>query len=161
MKNLIILLTLLAAGTAAAQQYRTVKASEINGTWKLEMDIARLVKEETRNEDNPLGKAIARGVSGFIESITDDLDVRFTFNKGGEMDITTRYANEKLEHDNGKWSINKSGQLVIDGDADGKVSFDNSDGWLMHDGVLHPINDDGKVNEHIRLVRLKSGSAVQ
>ena len=155
MKNAILIALLgLLSISAMAQKARTVKTSDLSGIWKLEMNIARLVREETRDEENALGRAIARGVSGFLESFTDDLDIRFTFRKGGVMDITTRYGNEPMEHDSGRWTINSSGQLVIDGDADHKVNFDSNDGWVMSDGSLHPLNDDGSMNRNIRLVRI-------
>ena len=124
----------------------------------MEMDIARSVRRETQDED-ALGRAIAKGVSGFIESITDALDIRFTFRKGGDLDIAVDFdsgsSDRKKEREYGKWIINKTGKLVIDGNAGNHVSFDGSDEWVMVNGALHPLQDDGSVNREIRLVRIQ------
>lgn len=158
MKKILILafLALVGGMPSHAQQLQTVRESALTGTWKMEMNIASAIRRETTDAD-PLGKAIARGITGFVESFTEDLDIRFTFKHGGDLDIITRYAQEKPDHDSGKWRINKSGRLEIDGSVDDKVSFDGTDEWVLVNGALCPLRDDGTVNSDIRLIRIRAG----
>lgn len=150
----LLALTLLMSIGANAQS--KVKEKDLDGVWMLKIEIdEENWKREIEDEDNAIARAVIRGVSGLVDGILDEIDVRFEFLKNNEVRIFTEvFGEEEVEYTD--WNINSRGELEI-GDTD---HFDNADDtvWMMEDGILVAYDRDGKYKKdddaRVYLVRI-------
>lgn len=136
----LTMLSLIVVTTAHAQS--KIKEKDIYGTWMLRIEINEDTwKQELEEEDNAVARAIIRGVSGFVDGILDEIDVRFEFLKDNEVRISTEVFGEE-DMDYSDWYINSRGELEI---GDTEHWDDNDDTvWLMEDGLLVAYDRDGR-----------------
>ena len=135
----LMLLTLLMSVSALAQS--KVKERDLDGVWMLKIEIDEdNWKREIEDEDNALARAVIRGVSGLVDGILDEIDIRFEFKKNNEVRVSTQvFGEEEVEYTD--WNINARGELEI-GDTDHWERNDDTI-WLMEDGILVAYDKDG------------------
>lgn len=122
---------------------KTVKEKDILGNWKLVIevdDVLNEAKESLDQDDEFLGKIILSSVSGFVETILDEIEIYLEFKKGGELIINIGAFGEEGE-EYSSWSIDKNGRVVIS-DTE-KIQTDNNF-WILKDGILVNAENDGE-----------------
>ena len=150
----IILAVLLSMGTSMAQKKVTEK--EIISTWKLVLNVDREIRKEIDDEDHPIGRMIIKSLAGFLENITDEIDVTFVFAEDNELTIVTEVFGERDVED-AEWRITKDGELEID--SNDHISLDDDDGesevWRMDQDRLVIYNKhDREVESALYFVRI-------
>ena len=152
--TILLMLTLLFGASANAQS--KVKEKDLDGVWMLKIEIDEdNWKREIEDEDNAVARAVIRGVSGLLDGILDEIDVRFEFLKDNEVRVFTElFGEEEVEYTD--WNINSRGELEI-GDTD---HWDDADDtvWLMEDGILVAYDRDSNYKKdddaRVYLVRI-------
>jgi len=122
------------------QAQKKVKERDLKGHWKMVFDIDEdFVEDELQNNDIPwLGKLVAEGVSGFVFSILDDIDIRMEFQKNNKLKITVNaFGEEEVEY--AHWHIDSKGALILDDDEED----DDDDIWLLDRGNLYAYERHG------------------
>ena len=153
MKNILPLLALfLIMTTSACAQNQQLK-NKITGEWLLKIDLTKSIQEETNEEDELLEKAILSGLSGFIETILDAVEIKFLIHKDGTYSVVVKDEDEK-EEEKGTWFITDQ-QLIRFDDLDSKklnVSSDNL--WKYQNDTLYTLKDDGSINPNVILTKM-------
>jgi hypothetical protein len=154
MKNILSFLALfLIMTTSACAQNQQLK-NKITGEWLLKIDLTKSIQENTKEEDELLEKAILSGLSGFIETILDAVEIKFLIHKDGTYSVVVKDEDEK-EEEKGTWSITNQ-QLIRFDDLDSKklnVSSDNL--WKYQNDTLYTLKDDGSINPNVILTKMK------
>ncbi|MEY3051498.1 MAG: hypothetical protein RLY31_1283 [Bacteroidota bacterium] len=147
---LVVFCCLLSSWTAAAQD--RVSAKEVLGTWQLQFDLKSEIRESTESEDT-FSRLVAAGVSGLVQAVFEELDIRFTFHPGGKASLTVNPPGEDATVEDITWHVNGKGQLVI-ADVDREdVRISNDAVWMLQDGKLVAVEPDGRVNDNLTMVR--------
>lgn len=153
MKNIFPLLALfLIMTTSACAQNQQLK-NKITGEWLLKIDLTKSIQEETNEEDELLEKAILSGLSGFIETILDAVEIKFLIHKDGTYSVVVKDEDEE-EEEKGTWFITDQ-QLIRFDDLDSKklnVSSDNL--WKYQNDTLYTLRDDGSINPNVILTKM-------
>jgi hypothetical protein len=155
--TLFSLTLFLSFGALLAQEKLTDK--KLIGTWKLEIDIEDAMQEaeeEMEEEGNLLGEIILSGVSGMVEGIMDNIDIYFEFKKGGDVIIYVNSFDESDEEEISTWYINKKGHLIIEGTESNKVNIEDSDYWILMDGLLWSVDQNTEeMEENVYMVKIE------
>jgi hypothetical protein len=154
MKRLISLVsfTLLLVITACAQNQQL--KNKITGEWLLKIDLTKSIEEETKADDELLEKAILSGLSGFIETILDAVEIKFLIHQDGTYSVVVKDEDED-EEEKGNWTVTDQ-QLIRFDDLDSKklnVSSDNL--WKYQNDTLYTLKDDGSINPNVILTKMK------
>jgi hypothetical protein len=153
MKRLISLVsfTLLLVITACGQNQNLEK--NLTGEWLLKIDLTKSIEEETKADDELLEKAILSGLSGFIETILDAVEIKFLIHKDGTYSVVVKDEDEE-EEEKGNWTVTDQ-QLIRFDDLDSKklnVSSDNL--WKYQNDTLYTLKDDGTINPNVMLIKM-------
>jgi hypothetical protein len=152
MKKLIVLPILLLL-TFGAMAQSSLKEKEILGTWKLKIDLKEEFDKE-KDKENALANAILDGISGFMDTLFDAIDIQFTFKKYGDVEIRTNTSlNKKETVEEGTWEISEDGYLHIYGMKDSKVNFDKSEGWVLKKDRLYLQSKKDRAENVVYLVK--------
>ena len=90
MKNILPLLALfLIMTTTTCAQNQQLK-NKVAGEWLLQIDLTKSIAEETHEDDELLEKAILSGLSGFIETILDAVEIKFLIHKDGTYSVVVK-----------------------------------------------------------------------
>lgn len=154
MKRLISLVsfTLLLVITACAQNQQL--KNKITGEWLLKIDLTKSIEEETKADDELLEKAILSGLSGFIETILDAVEIKFLIHQDETYSVVVKDEDED-EEEKGNWTVTDQ-QLIRFDDLDSKklnVSSDNL--WKYQNDTLYTLKDDGSINPNVILTKMK------
>lgn len=153
MKNIFPLLALLLIMTTSACAQNQQLKNKITGEWLLKIDLTKSIQEETKEKDELLEKAILSGLSGFIETILDAVEIKFLIHKDGTYSVVVKDEDEK-EEEKGTWFITDQ-QLIRFDDLDSKklnVSSDNL--WKYQNDTLYTLKDDGSINPNVILTKM-------
>lgn len=153
MKNIFPLLALLLIMTTSACAQNQQLKNKITGEWLLKIDLTKSIQEETKEKDELLEKAILSGLSGFIETILDAVEIKFLIHKDGTYSVVVKDEDEK-EEEKGTWFITDQ-QLIRFDDLDSKklnVSSDNL--WKYQNDTLYTLRDDGSINPNVILTKM-------
>jgi hypothetical protein len=117
------------------------------------------IQEEARKEleeENILSKALAEGILGFVDAVLDEVTIRMDFQKNNRVEIRA-YSdfNDEDEVEVTRWFIDEMGRLNFEDIKNEDVKVDFSDGWIMEDGKLYPMDDDGSISRAVYLKRVK------
>ena len=123
----------------------------IKGTWLMNLDIHKEIQKQSE-PDNAFEQAVLNGVSGFVETLTNALNIKLTFKANDEVIITTQYDKGKAEVKKGSYKINKKGQLNFTKDSD---STTNSDIWILDGEKIYLKNEDGTLNRNVFLSKIR------
>ena len=154
MKNILTSLVLLTLCVTIAFSQERVKEKDVKGEWKMIIDIDFDEVEDEMEEESWFGWAVAGAMSGLVEDVLEEIDIRMKFMDDGKLKITVdAYGEEEIEY--GEWYINDKGQLVIiDEDED---DHDDDDVWML-DGknlVSFEVTSRGKLErQEVYLKRL-------
>jgi hypothetical protein len=125
--------------------------AELKGTWSMKFDLHGQIKKEAE-PNGALEQAVLNGVSSFVETLTDAMNIQFTFNPNEELILTTQYDRNKPEVKKGTYTITKKGQVKFSSEPNFKS---NSDLWVLIGKNLYPVNEDGTTNKGVFLTRTK------
>ena len=131
MKSIALMITLLLVGLNVQAQ-KKVKERDLKGHWQMVFDFDEdFIEEEIEQEDIPwLGEIIAKGVSGIVLDILDEVEVRFEFQKDNRLKIMIdAFGEESVEY--AHWFIDSKSALVLDDDDH------DDDVWLFDHGKLY------------------------
>lgn len=150
----LIMLTLWMSVGALAQS--KVKEKDLDGVWMLKIEIDEEDwKREIENEENALARAVIRGVSGLVDGILDEIDIRFEFMKDNKVRVYAQVFGQE-EVDYAEWNINDRGELEIGDTEHWQGTGDTI--WLMEDGILVAYDKDGRYKKtddaRVYLVRI-------
>ncbi|MEM8893093.1 MAG: hypothetical protein AAGC88_00865 [Bacteroidota bacterium] len=149
----LVMLSLFVVTTAHAQS--KVKEKDVYGAWVLKIEIKEETwEQELEDQDNAIARAVIQGVSGLVDGILEEIDIRFEFMDDNEVRVSTEaFGDDDVEYTD--WYINSQGELEI-GDTD---HWDDNDDtvWLMEDGLLIAYDRDGrtKVDDDARVYMVK------
>lgn len=153
MKNILSFLALfLILTTYACAQNQQLK-NKITGEWLLKIDLHKAIEEETNEDEELLAKAIISGLSGFIETILDAVEIKFLIHKDGTYSVVVKDEDEE-EEEKGNWTVTDQ-QLIRFDDLDSKklnVSSDNL--WKYQNDTLYTLKDDGSINPNVMLIKM-------
>ncbi len=136
MKSIALVLVLLYVGFSSPAQ-KKVKERDLKGHWHMVFDIEDdFIEEEIEDQDIPwLGEIIAKGVSGIVLDVLDEVDVRFEFQKDNRLKIMIdAFGEESVEY--AHWMIDSKGGLILDEDEQ------DDDVWLFNEGKLYAYEKD-------------------
>ena len=153
MKNILSFLALfLILTTSACAQNQQLK-NKITGEWLLKIDLHKAIEEETNEDEELLAKAIISGLSGFIETILDAVEIKFLIHKDGTYSVVVKDEDEE-EEEKGNWTVTDQ-QLIRFDDLDSKklnVSSDNL--WKYQNDTLYTLKDDCSINPNVMLIKM-------
>lgn len=131
-----------------------VKERNIKGEWKMIIDIDLDQVEEDMEEDSWFSYMISGAVTGVVENVLDEIDIKMKFMDEGKLKITVvAFGDEEIEY--GEWYINNEGQLVIIDDDDDNDGDDEV--WMLEgeDLVSYQITSGGRLErQEVYLRRL-------
>ena len=155
MKTLSLTLFLLVGFTLGLMAQNQVNEDDLEGQWKLVIDLTEEHFEEEWDEESALGRFIARTVTDLVENIMEEVDIRFEFLSNHRLRVTCKIFDER-EVEYTDWYINRDSELKI-GDSKHLKIDDDDDIWLMEDGVLVSYEkkwDDDLHYNHVYLIKL-------
>lgn len=155
MKTLSLTLFLVVGFTLGLMAQNQVNEDDLEGQWKLVIDLTEEHFEEEWDEESALGRFIARTVSDFVENIMEEVDIRFEFLSNHRLRVTAEIFDER-EVEYTDWYITRDNELKI-GDSEHFKNDDDDDIWLMEDGVLVSYEkkwDDDLHYNHVYLIKL-------
>ena len=127
-----------------------VTFEKLKGTWTMKFDLHGQIQKES-SPDGALEQAVLNGVTSFVETLTNAMNIQITFKANEAFIITTQYDRDKPEVKNGTYSINSKGQLRFSSDQNFNSS---SDIWVLIGKNLYPVNEDGTINKSVFLTRI-------
>ena len=152
MKKILLVISMLFLVLFANAQTKKVKEKDLNGVWKLVINIDQEeVADELDEEDNIFAKIIAKSVVGIVDDVLGEIDILFEFKSNNRLKVTVNaFGEEEVEYS--EWKINNKGQLIIE-DVD---SFDSEeDYWLLEGDILVSYNNgDDEPSNNIYLVNM-------
>ena len=143
MKHLSLTLLALLMVIAPSMAQKKVTEKELLGTWKLVLNVDSEIRKEISDEDHPLGRMIIKSLAGFVENITDEIDVTFIFDEDNELTIISEIFGER-DIESAEWHINRNGELDIDSDDHVSINRDDDDEVWRIDGdrlVIYDTDD--------------------
>ena len=149
---LSILILSMAIATTACGQNQNLK-NKVTGEWLMKIDLTQSMEEEITEKDELLEKAILSGLSGFIGSILDAIEIKFRIHKDGTYSVLVKDEEEK-EEEKGTWTITQD-QLIRFNDLTNKklnVSSDNL--WKYQNDTIYTLEEDGSINPNVILIKL-------
>lgn len=152
MKPLIILLiSFIAIHSVDAQS--KVKPRDLEGTWKMVIDIDQeriLAEMEEDGDDGVWDHLIAKSVSGFVEGIVDMIEIEFRFLDNHKVEIITDVPmDDDNEVDYTTWEIDRHGALFIGDNDQIEINGDNDHIWLRKGDRLILYDPDGSELEEL------------
>lgn len=150
-KTLILAFMMLSTFISQAQ----LKEKDILGTWEMKFNLKEEAQKEMQ-EENILAKALSEGILGFVDAILDEVTIRMEFMEKNRVEIRA-YSDFDTddEVEVTRWSIDKEGRLKFDDIKSDNVDVELSDAWVMEDGMLYPIEDDGSISRAVYLRKVK------
>ena len=150
-KTLILAFMMLSTFISQAQ----LKEKDILGTWEMKFNLKEEAQKEMQ-EENILTKALSEGILGFVDAILDEVTIRMEFMEKNRVEIRA-YSDFDTddEVEVTRWSIDKKGRLKFDDIKSDNVDVELSDAWVMEDGMLYPIEDDGSISRAVYLRKVK------
>lgn len=132
-----------------------LKEKDILGTWEMKFNMQEEARKEME-EENILSKALAEGILGFVDAVLDEVTIRMDFQKNNRVEIRA-YSDfdDEDEVEVTRWFIDEKGRLNFEDIKNEDVKVDFSDGWVMEDGKLYPMDDDGSISRAVYLKRVK------
>ena len=124
---------------------------KLKGTWVMNLDIHEEIKKQSE-PDNAFERAVLNGVSGFVETLTNALNIKLTFKANNEVIITTQYDKGKAEVKKGNYTVNKKGQLNFTSESESSTS---SDIWILDGEKIYLRNEDGSLNRNVFLSKIQ------
>lgn len=153
MKNIFPFLALfLIMTTSACAQNQQLK-NKITGEWLLKIDLTKSIQEETKEEDELLEKAILSGLSGFIETILDAVEIKFLIHKDGTYSVVVKDEDEE-EEEKGTWSITNQQLIRFDDLESKKLNVSSNNLWKYQNDTLYTLKDDGSINPNVILTKM-------
>ena len=155
MKILSLTLFLVVGFMLSLMAQNQLNEDDLEGQWKLVIDLTEEHFEEEWDEESALGRFIARTVTDFVENIMEEVDIRFEFLSNHRLRVTAEIFDER-EVEYTDWYINRDSELKI-GDSKHLKIDDDDDIWLMEDGVLVSYEkkwDDDLHYNHVYLIKL-------
>lgn len=153
MKNIFPFLALfLIMTTYACAQNQQLK-NKITGEWLLKIDLTKSIQEETKEEDELLEKAILSGLSGFIETILDAVEIKFLIHKDGTYSVVVKDEDEE-EEEKGTWSITNQQLIRFDDLESKKLNVSSNNLWKYQNDTLYTLKDDGSINPNVILTKM-------
>ncbi len=117
----------------------------------MNLDIHEEIKKQSE-PDNAFEQAVLNGVSGFVETLTNALNIKLTFKANNEVIITTQYDKGKVEVKKGNYTVNKKGQLNFTSESESSTS---SDIWILDGEKIYLRNEDGSLNRNVFLSKIR------
>ena len=139
--------------TSLVHSQEKVSEKKLLGLWELKMDIKSTIEEESEDKDF-FEKIMLKTVSGFVQNVMEEMEIRFEFKKQGVLYVSAAIDNEKEEKEVLSWKINRKGQLLIEDLKTQKISLKSDGIWTFYKGSLHQIDSDGKIEKNIRLKKM-------
>ena len=152
MRTIVMLAFLMTSSFLSQAQ---LKEKDILGTWEMKFNIQEEARKEME-EENILSKALAEGILGFVDAVLDEVTIRMDFQKNNRVEIRA-YSDfdDEDEVEVTRWFIDEKGRLNFEDIKNEDVKVDFSDGWVMEDGKLYPMDDDGSISRAVYLKRVK------
>lgn len=118
-----------------------LKEKQLMGVWMMKIEINEETWEkEAQDEENALARAFVKGISGFVDGVLEEIDLKFEFLPDNEAKVSvTVLGEQEIEYTD--WFINSNGELEI-GDTD-LYDSDSETVWRMEDGILVAYDKDG------------------
>ncbi|MGB0837544.1 MAG: hypothetical protein ACPGRE_05540 [Flavobacteriaceae bacterium] len=151
MKKIVLLAAFLILGQTAVQAQSKVHEHKLKGTWVLHIDIEKELEKE-KEDMNLMEQMIVGAVEGVVKEALESFEIQFEFKKHGVYEVIV-FADDKEEREQGEYTINKNGQLVLEPIKNDNVSIDNDGVWMFSKGRLVAINDDGELEENVWMER--------
>jgi hypothetical protein len=146
----ILLLTLCTTLIFAQDR---VREKNLKGDWKMIIDVDMDEVSEEMEEESWFGYMISGALTGLVENVLDEIDIKMKFMDGGKLKITViAFGEEEIEY--GEWYINGEGQLVI---IDEDNEHDDTDVWMMNGDnlVSYQLRSGGRLErQEVYLKRL-------
>jgi len=146
----ILLLTLCTTLIFAQDR---VREKNMKGDWKMIIDVDMDEVSEEMEEESWFGYMISGALTGLVENVLDEIDIKMKFMDGGKLKITViAFGEEEIEY--GEWYINGEGQLVI---IDEDNEHDDNDVWMMNGDnlVSYQLRSGGRLErQEVYLKRL-------
>ncbi len=101
MKTLLTLGLLLVFCVSAVNAQSRVRAKDLRGTWKLELEI-----------DEEAETATERVILSAVDGLLDEIDIYMEFRKNNELKVTVHAFGDK-EVEYSEWHINDKGELSL------------------------------------------------
>ena len=155
MKILSLTLFLVVGFMLSLMAQNQLNEDDLEGQWKLVIDLTEEHFEEEWDEESALGRFIARTVTDFVENIMEEVDIRFEFLSNHRLRVTAEIFDDR-EVEYTDWYITRDSELKI-GDSEHFKNDDDDDIWLMEDGVLVSYEkkwDDDLHYNHVYLIKL-------
>ena len=152
MKTTLLLALLLMSTFVSHAQ---LKEKDILGTWEMKFNIKEEAKKEME-EENILARALSEGILGFVDAVLDEVSIRMEFQEKNRVEIRA-YSDFDIddEVEVTRWFIDKQGRLNFDTSKNADVNIDFNDGWVMEEGKLYPIDEEGSISRAVYLRKVK------
>lgn len=147
--TLILTMTIV---LSACGQNQNLK-NKVTGEWLMKIDLTKSIEEETNEKDELLEKAILSGLSGFIESILDTIEIRFRIHKDGTYSVLVKDEEEKKE-EKGTWTITQDQLIRFNNLANKKLNVSSDNLWKYQNDTLYTLEEDGSINPNVILIKL-------
>ena len=137
MKKLGLTFVLLLTAIYSVNAQKRVSDHDIEGEWKMVIDLDREEFEEEWDEESEFGQFIARSVTDFVYDIINEIEVYFEFQNNNRVRVTAgAFGEREVEYTD--WHVNRDGELIIGelDDFDIDIGGHEDDIWMMEDGVL-------------------------
>ena len=143
MKSIAVSLLVVLVFGSNLQAQKKVKERDLRGQWKMVFDLDEdFIEKDLEDEDIPwIGSIVAKGVSGMVFNILDEIDLQFEFQDDHRLKVMVEVFGER-EVEYARWYIDSKGALVLDDDDH------DDDVWLFEGKKLVAFDRD-----HDRLER--------
>lgn len=98
-------------------------------------------------------KAILSGLSGFIETILDAVEIKFLIHKDGTYSVVVKDEDEE-EEEKGTWSITNQQLIRFDDLESKKLNVSSNNLWKYQNDTLYTLKDDGSINPNVILTKM-------
>ena len=158
MKKLGLTFVLVLVAIYSVNAQKKVRERDVEGEWKMVIDLDREEFEEDWDEESEFGRFIAESVTDFVYDIIDEIDIYFEFQSHNRVRVTAGAFGER-EVKYTDWHINQDGELIIGevDDFDIDIGEQEDDIWMLEDGVLlsYDKGDHGELDyNNVYLVRV-------
>jgi len=152
MRILVIFLAIsFTSNTLTAQS--KVKAKDLEGTWKMVIDVDEetILKElEEDGDDGYWERLIVRSVSGLVENIIESIDIELRFLENQKLEIIADVPiDDKHELEYSTWEIDRHGALYLGDNDKIEINGDDDHIWLRKGDRLIMYDPDGKELEEM------------
>lgn len=151
-KTLLTFCLLLFFSASVVSAQVRVHPKDLQGTWKMEINI----DSEDLDDDDDEDSALERIITNAVDGVLDEIDIYMEFNKNNELKTTVDAFGEK-EVEYSEWHINDKGELIL-GDTEHVQSGDSI--WMFDGKYLasYEYNRRGKLvkdSENVLIRRVK------